>query len=561
MGAALKAVRFYSPGHALTRQTLEVAGDALGAYTAKYGPLALTVHPRGIVFDFHSQPYEDEVVLEFVRTLRSEMIRGARFLPGVTASELGSFVDVLRLPRQQFERAGGAGRLLRERGVLNVVIDDLAEEAREAAAAPSVQLLHEAMAASPERLAAYIEHASGGNPEAAVQLLREADRLLTVRPRDEREAGWRVLGAAVLAIRPPLQQDVGRRILSSPVEPWAASIASQWSATLAADVLPPGAAAQQTAMEWLQSLGQRVPAAPIPPPGDVNPADLDEARNEFTRLGPADLRGHAVGRLLGILPSLDAIRFEECLAVLEQEAVAAAEAEEFATVIQLIGGLTTLARRFTDPRQEMARAAVHRMVSIELRDVLIRTAAAQYPDDHPYYQALRNSPDEVMLFFIKLAGAEERPRVREQMIRLLSSLTQGRLELIHAAMVQPEWRTRVAALDVLAQLRSVESLQMLADALRQPDPQVRAAGAQRLGSTGMPEAVGPLVRVLQDDPLHESVEVKLEVVRALGELGTEGARAALEWVLAAEDPHHRREMDELKQEAARALQAWRERRR
>ena len=561
MGAALKAVRFYSPGHALTRQTLEVASDALGAYTAKYGPLALTVHPRGIVFDFHSQPYEDEVVLEFVRTLRSEMIRGARFLPGVTASELGSFVDVLRLPRQQFERAGGAGRLLRERGVLNVVIDDLAEEAREAAAAPSVQLLHEAMAASPERLAAYIEHASGGNPEAAVQLLREADRLLTVRPRDEREAGWRVLGAAVLAIRPPLQQDVGRRILSSPVEPWAASIASQWSATLAADVLPPGAAAQQTAMEWLQSLGQRVPAAPIPPPGDVNPADLDEARNEFTRLGPADLRGHAVGRLLGILPSLDAIRFEECLAVLEQEAVAAAEAEEFATVIQLIGGLTTLARRFTDPRQEMARAAVHRMVSIELRDVLIRTAAAQYPDDHPYYQALRNSPDEVMLFFIKLAGAEERPRVREQMIRLLSSLTQGRLELIHAAMVQPEWRTRVAALDVLAQLRSVESLQMLADALRQPDPQVRAAGAQRLGSTGMPEAVGPLVRVLQDDPLHESVEVKLEVVRALGELGTEGARAALEWVLAAEDPHHRREMDELKQEAARALQAWRERRR
>lgn len=560
MGAALKAVRFYSPGHALTRQTLEVASDALGAYTAKYGPLALTVHPRGIVFDFHSQPYEDEVVLELVRTLRSEMIRGARFLPGVTAGEVGSFVDVLRLPRQQFERAGGAGRLLRERGVLNVAIDDLAEEAREAAAAPSVQLLHEAMGASPDRLAAYIERASGGNREAAVQLLREADRLLTVRPRDEREEGWRVLGAAVLAIRPPLQQEVGRRILSSLVEPWAASIASQWPETLAADVLPPGAAAQQTAVERLQALGQRVPAVPIPSAGDVNPADLDETRNEFTRLGPADLRGHAVGRLLGILPSLDAIRFEECLAVLEREAVAAAEAEEFATVIQLIGGLTTLTRRFSDPRQEMASAAVHRMVSVELRDVLTRTSAAQYPDDHPYYQALRNSAGEVMLFFIELAGAEARPHVRDQMIRLLSSLTEERLELIQAAMVHPQFRTRVAALDVLAQLRSVESLQMLAEALRQPDPHVRAAGAQRLGLTGMPDAVGPLVRALHDGPLHEAVEVKLEVVRALGELGTEDARAALQWVLAAEDPHHRREMDDLKQEAARALQAWRQRR-
>lgn len=149
--------------------------------------------------------------------------------------------------------------------------------------------------------------------------------------------------------------------------------------------------------------------------------------------------------------------------MLERAAVSAATADEFTTVVELIGDLSALARGLTNARAEMAGEAMRRIISAELREVIGRAAAAQDRADHP-----------------------------------------------------------------------------LSDALR--------------------AAVVALVRVLRDGPLHEAVEVKREVIYALGRLGTDEARAALEQVLMAEDPTHRRELDELKQEAARAVQAWRERR-
>jgi HEAT repeat protein len=79
--------------------------------------------------------------------------------------------------------------------------------------------------------------------------------------------------------------------------------------------------------------------------------------------------------------------------------------------------------------------------------------------------------------------------------------------------------------------------------------------------TGSPDAADALIALVQSTPLHEAIEVKREAIRSLGRLGTPEAEAALQRILSARGVFNRRQLDDLRAEARKALAALHEERR
>lgn len=131
LGGAFRAVRLYSPGHGFTQRAIVNALAAVGAYQRAAGPLKMVVLPEGIAFDFDPAPYDDEMAVEFVRALRGGLVRALYLLPGVDETEVRTLFDVLRMPQPTVQGAGGAGVLLRQRGVQCIVIDEFGRETAE----------------------------------------------------------------------------------------------------------------------------------------------------------------------------------------------------------------------------------------------------------------------------------------------------------------------------------------------------------------------------------------------------------------------------------------------
>ncbi|MFB6109204.1 MAG: HEAT repeat domain-containing protein [Haloplanus sp.] len=94
---------------------------------------------------------------------------------------------------------------------------------------------------------------------------------------------------------------------------------------------------------------------------------------------------------------------------------------------------------------------------------------------------------------------------------------------------------RMAAASALGQLGATGAVGPLTNRLDDPDERVRARVARALGRLGDPRAVDPLVERTDD-----TVSVRREVAEALGSIGTDEARRALEELARDEDPVVRR---------------------
>lgn len=593
VGNAFKVVRLYSPGHVLTAQALQAAKNAADAYLTQYGPLHLFFPAGGVAFDFHPAPYDDGLIVEFTRALRTASVRAVRFLSGVTTFEISELLQLLYLPVPQIQRGGGVGKLLRERGVQNVVIDDLAAPAVTDAGAGGLALVMEALsAASPKQVAERLARAAAGNVQAARRLLREIDRRVVTRSKADQVAAWKIIGHALTLVQPPWQAELYWMVVQSIAEPWAASVASQWPPEMIAGLVARAGGetrgeARRVA-DTLRALHKPLPRTPIPGGEFMVPDEAHQAGLALAAGGAAELRVQALRRLLEAIAVLDTPRFEECLELIERETVAVVEQDDYAALITILTGLSALADRHSDVRGELAHASLHHMITLGARDLLDRTLAQPVIPQHPFHQAMQGAPAETARLLLELAGEEERIHVRRQIVDLLITLTTDQAQLLVELLLDPRWhvarnavtvlagsdrpeivpylraalahediRVRKEALQALAQFHTPQAVELLIDALRRSDPQTREAAAHWLGVAGMPEAVPALAAVLEE-PLHEQVEVKREVIRALGRIGTIEAATALTRVLAAGGFLYRRQLEELRQEATRALQHLRE---
>jgi hypothetical protein len=466
LGGAFRAVRLYSAGHGFTQRATVNALAAVEAYHRERGPLKLIVLPEGIAFDFDPIPYEDEMAAEFVRALRGGLVLALHLLPGVDATEVRSLFDVLRMPQTAVQRAGGAGVLLRQRGVQCLVIDELAREAAEEPTAPAaveepvvsapVEPEPPPVAAPPTRRRVELPPAYLSDEErsaARSELTRSfgstltahaVHRLLDVLPALDSHRFEDVLTMLEEQAVPLSETDGNLDVVRSVV-----AVLSNLSSTLADARAELSRASIHRIMgaavrgPVLRALEQPSPVPPDHPALIVLRTAPDESVRLLLELVADEDRRQIRLEIVDLLPTLAA------------------------------GRLDLLADHLVDPRWYI------------VRNVITVLARIGTPDVVPYFRTGIDHPDA---------------------------------------------RVRREALQALGQLPAERAEAMLIEALHHSDPDTRALAARWLGLRRVTDAVAPLAAILEREPLGESVRLKHEIIRALGRIGTLPAQSALQRV-------------------------------
>jgi hypothetical protein len=583
--AAFRSIRLYSPGHAVVRKAIDQAVTTLKSFVERFGPLALSVMPGGLAIESSPHPVDDDVVSEFARALRMGFVREVRFLGSITERELSVFLHTLHLPQQQIRVGGGVSKLMREAGTDSVVVDDMGE-ADAVGGSAGIPALMQAIASGAEVLGAQLLAISGGEPGAAVDLLRKLDRELNFQGSPDPLAIQRIVAQALLGTT-RFHRAVQLEVVRALDEPFAISLAEQWPPLMVED-LARTVGIERSAIRdvVLRALSQPhdVRSGAIP----VEAVARDEIQQARTALTSTDreLRTHALRRLIDTLPTLDARKVEACLGAMEREFAMMERPEDQVSVLAELGALS---RRLQNGRSELVRAALHRILTTQVRDRLTASLGQVVESGHPLDALARESPDEAMLLLLELLAEENRLHVRREIVTQLQVLARGRIHLLTAHLVDPRWyivrnvatvlgstadpeavpylrvafahadaRVRKEALHALAQIRTPDAVSLMIQGLAHPDPETQQAAAHWLGMTGSPQAAEALIALLRASPLHEALELKRTAIRSLGRLGTLEAKAELHRIQSIGGLFTRKHVDELKSEAAKALASLRE---
>lgn len=508
VGSALRAHRLYSAGHALAQQGLLAAQDALRAYVDAHGPLTCTPSGRGVLFDFSPQPQEDDALAELSRLLAAAKSGSIRFLAGVTAEQIAALVETLLLPQPALDRAGGAGRALRERGVQAIALEDLGAHPPARRPAPGLDPLLDVLRTSPDRLTAHLQEASGGHAGEAVRLLRVLDRMVAAWPPAERDTAWTRLAEAVVATAPPLQAPLCRAITAALSEPWAASIAARWPPVLIAGIVTAEsggpAEASQNLAESLRALHRHAPIIRVPDAAPVDAATRASAKDALVAVGDVALKPYAAARFLNALALLDAARFGEGLRLIERDSVAAVEAEDVDTVARVLTGLAVFAHRLPDARAEMARTALHHLLSTTARGLVARTVAETADARQPLREVLAAAPEEAVPLLLEVLADEERMPIRRRIVSLLTVLARNQIPLLAEHLSDPRWYVARNVVTALAEIGDPALVPYMKAALRHPDLRVRKEALAALGSLGTPEAIA----ILEDAVRHPDPQTR-----------------------------------------------------
>lgn len=92
-------------------------------YTERYGPLTLLVTRSSFILETPRTELTDEFIVPLAQSLHARLIRRFSVLPGVSPGEIQHLIATLTAPSDTVLRAGGADRVLRERGVTRIVLE------------------------------------------------------------------------------------------------------------------------------------------------------------------------------------------------------------------------------------------------------------------------------------------------------------------------------------------------------------------------------------------------------------------------------------------------------
>lgn len=508
VGLALRARRLYAAGHTLVQQALLSAQDALRAYLAAFGPLGCAVAGRAVVFDFFPQPHEDDAVAEVSRSLTAAGVVSVRFLAGISTEDIQALIDALYLPHAALKRAGGAGVMLRERGVQTVALEDSAPGATSGPPG-RVEVLVDALTADPGHLAARLQEASHGSVPEAERVLQELDRVIAGRPQPERDAAWRNVAAAVVASTQP---QLIRVILRALREPWAASLAGRWTPALIAGIIPAdprhrGTAAEDVAVS-VRALYQGPAQVRVPAAEGLDPATRERTARVLA-MGDVTLKHHALDRFLDALPVLRPAQFDESTRLIERELVEAVRAEDIESVVRILTGLAVCAHRLPDARADVAQSALHRMLSTAVRDLVARNLPQITDRRHPLRQALEAAPAEAVPMLLELLADEDRLHIRRGLVLLLAALARDHVPLLAEHLTDPRWYVARNVVTTLGEMRDPACIPYFKAALQYNDLRVRKEALAALGGLGTAEAVAALAEALR----HPDAETRAAAAR------------------------------------------------
>lgn len=497
----MRAHRQYSPGHALTQQALQTAQEAARSYLTAFGPLACVPVGRGLRFDFSPHAYEDDAAAELSRTLTASMVAELRVLAGAGTVEFAVLADVLHLPKPSLERAGGAGRLLRERGVQSISLLDLDRPSPGRGSTEHVAALAETLREAPDQLAARLLDVSGGDAQVATALLRDLDRVVAAWPPAQRNEAWTLVAGAVVSTAGPLRTQLCRIITAALGEPWAASIAARWPPVLIAGIVTsesdPARPGEEDIASRLRMLHRGPARIPLPVADREAPGNHGAVRRDFERAaGKAALKSAGSARFLNTLARLDLSRCAEGLPLVEREILPAVASADIETLAQILTGLAALAHRLPDARADLARVVLHRTLSLAMRDLVAGSLAERADDSHPLRRAMAAAPEEAVPLLLNLLADEDRLSIRRQIVSLLVILARTEIPLLAQHLGDARWYVARNVVTVLAEMHDPSLVPHLTSALRHQDLRVRKEALQALGGLSTPDAVAALESAL-----------------------------------------------------------------
>src|SRR3989454_148722 len=403
-------------------------------------------------------------------------------------------------PVTAIDRAGGAGKMLRERGVQTIALQDLGVAPPGGRPATGIERLIETLRIAPDQLATRPHDASAGDVGETVQLLRVLDSILVSWPRAEQEAAWRNLAAAIVATTPSLQVPLCRHIAAALHEPWAASIAARWPQNLIAGIVGADAGQQSSGADdiiiSLRALHRGPSAARVPPAAALSGEEREAARGTLASPRGAVPPGYDLATLLHVLAALDTTRFEEGLKLIERHVVSAVEIRDLDPVVQVLTDLGVLIR-LPDARAELARAALRWTLSTAARDLVARNLAHVVDERHPLRQALAAVPEDAVPVLLELLADEARLHERRQLVTLLAVLARDQPGLLAAHLTDPRWYVARNVVTALAEMGTPALVPYAKTALQHEDLRVRKEAIAALGMLGTPEARAALTDALR----------------------------------------------------------------
>ncbi len=511
--------------------------ETVDKYIEQYGPLVLETRRSSFVLDFEDQVREDATITPLVFSLDARGVKRLSFLRGIDAEEIQHLLTILTMPIGNVQAAGGVAPLFRDRKVEHLAFQETGAAAvgRPDAPANLPATLDRAVERAPRR-----EDVPPplNDPEQAVRVVQA---LLTAGPQGtpqaRADAAFAGLRGAERAIINALPQD-RPALYRNLAQALAASVGPEADALRA---LIAGRASEDPLAAAIQSAGATgaaaAPAAPSDPNGAL-PVESDLPAvlefSELTDVDEAGVRLEGVRALSSVLRLMPPETAEPVKAAIEREM----------TYLPVDRDLGQLARLFIELHEALAQhdspaghAFLRKLLPRELMMRFVEPASASDREAAPaaveeFWDALRG---DLLPVLLDTLATEERSTVRKAICRTAARMGRADIATVTSRLGDPDWRLVRGAVDVLEEMHEPGTLRQIGRLLQHSDLRVRREAVRVLAAWGTPEATALVSTTL----LEGDAETRRTVAAQLGIVGTPEAQALLIRALSGQDslPH------------------------
>lgn len=229
-GAAIKTQALYPLPHPMTSRAVVSLLAALRPFMEAHGPFGVRVTKQALVVT--GVPFKADVYANLALFLYTRKVSYVKIMPAVSEEALAAFVSIVGMDRSSLEVAGGVRHLLRESGVGNVQVGEMALEdegalepfdlnavfellSRGRLAPQERERVVEILRGGPEQAGKLLEHVyamtgvedlSGDQQVQQVyRLIKSLDRLVLDEPFEDQPELYSSLARAHIMVREPLR--------------------------------------------------------------------------------------------------------------------------------------------------------------------------------------------------------------------------------------------------------------------------------------------------------------------------------------------------------------------
>jgi HEAT repeat protein len=240
MAAAVKTVALYPGPHPVTQQAVNTLMAALQPYMEAYGPFGLRVGKYALTVD--GTPFRGGSHSNLAMHLYTRGVAQIKIMAAASEQGLFGFVSIIGMDRRGLEEAGGVRHLMRQSGIGNIQVAEMALETDEDLQPADLNAIFEwlgrgelepedrerildMLRGGPDATRVFLERAYSmleGVSESLAdderisevsQLLRSLDRMMLDEPFEDQDRLYANLAEAQINVREPLRTLLARALL------------------------------------------------------------------------------------------------------------------------------------------------------------------------------------------------------------------------------------------------------------------------------------------------------------------------------------------------------------